>query len=126
MVARDYGMDERTKIGAMIRNIRKSSGMSQMGLSEKIGVSYQQVQKYEYGTSELTISRLKQIADALGVPVRTFIDEIDNPAFAEVIDGRDSGKIIALLKELEGKGLKSMAIQVLEAITEAEGAAGTH
>ena len=62
-------------IGGLIRHMRKSSGLSQMQLAEKIGISYQQVQKYEKGTNRLSVSRLKQVAGALGVPVSLFLDE---------------------------------------------------
>ena len=64
-------------IGGLIRQIRKSSGMSQMLLAEKIGISYQQVQKYEKGKSRLSVSRMKQISGALGVPASLFLDEED-------------------------------------------------
>ena len=46
-------------IGALVKQVRKSSGLSQMQLAEKVGISYQQVQKYEKGVNKLTLSRLK-------------------------------------------------------------------
>lgn len=54
-------------IGDIIRKTRRTLNISQMQLAERIGVSYQQVQKYETGQSEITTSRLYQIADALGI-----------------------------------------------------------
>jgi transcriptional regulator with XRE-family HTH domain len=60
------------EIGQLIREIRKSRRMSQMSLADYVGVSYQQVQKYEKGTSSISVDRLKQIADALGTSVFTF------------------------------------------------------
>lgn len=54
-------------IGDLIRKTRRTLNISQMQLAERIGVSYQQVQKYETGQSEITTSRLYQIADALGI-----------------------------------------------------------
>ena len=57
----------KTYIGDIIRKTRRTLNISQMQLAERIGVSYQQVQKYETGQSEITTSRLYQIADALGI-----------------------------------------------------------
>ena len=62
-------------IGATIRRLRKLAGMSQMNLGEKVGVSYQQIQKYENGSSAANVFRLQQIADALNVPIGAFLDE---------------------------------------------------
>jgi|Deesub1362A_J573_1020465.scaffolds.fasta_scaffold00004_426 transcriptional regulator with XRE-family HTH domain len=101
-------------IGALLRRIRKSQGMSQIKLSEKIGVSYQQVQKYEYGISNPTISRLKQIADALCVPVSIFIEE--NGKITTEND--DENRLLMLFRGLKDKKTKHMAIKILEVISE--------
>lgn len=102
-------------IGALIKYIRKSSGMTQTGLSQKIGISYQQVQKYEKGTSELTLTRLKQLADALGVPLSTFIGEMENhrPLISD-----DDVRVLTLLREIESCGLKPVAMKVLQVLAE--------
>ena len=42
-------------MGELIRQLRKSAGMSQMKLADRIGVSYQQVQKYEKGVNRLSV-----------------------------------------------------------------------
>ncbi len=62
------------KIGEQIRRIRALRGYSQETLAEKIGVSYQQIQKYEKGDSELKINRLESIAEALEVPLLELIN----------------------------------------------------
>jgi transcriptional regulator with XRE-family HTH domain len=63
-------------LGAAIRDIRRRRGMSQMELAERIDVSYQQIQKYEYGKSQVTLARLRQIAEALDVPLKALINSI--------------------------------------------------
>ena len=67
-------------VGGRIRETRLALGMKQLTLAEKIGVSYQQLQKYEKGQSRLTIGQLWTVATALGVPVSDLIADID---FAE-------------------------------------------
>jgi len=56
-------------VGARISILRVSRGMSQAKLAERIGVSFQQVQKYERGAIRVGVSRLSQIASVLGVSV---------------------------------------------------------
>ncbi|HQB38788.1 MAG TPA: helix-turn-helix transcriptional regulator, partial [Deltaproteobacteria bacterium] len=57
------------EIGALIRKRRKELGLSQEQLSEKVGVSYQQIQRYENGGSMLNVENLQRVANALAVPV---------------------------------------------------------
>jgi transcriptional regulator with XRE-family HTH domain len=49
-------------------------GMSQEKLGEALGLTFQQVQKYEKGTNRIGASRLQQIAKALGVPIEFFFE----------------------------------------------------
>lgn len=56
-------------VGARIRVLRVSRELSQSDLADEIGVTFQQVQKYEKGANRVGASRLSQIATVLGVPV---------------------------------------------------------
>lgn len=56
-------------VGAKIRMFRTNREMSQTMLAERIGVSFQQVQKYEKGANRVGASRLSQIASVLGISV---------------------------------------------------------
>ncbi|GAB5046924.1 helix-turn-helix domain-containing protein [Thermodesulfovibrio sp. TK110] len=64
------------KIGETIKKLRKAKGISQMELADKIGITYQQLQKYEKGKAKITIERLIDIAKALDVPVSVFFPEL--------------------------------------------------
>jgi transcriptional regulator with XRE-family HTH domain len=61
-------------VGRNIRLRRLSKGLSQTELASKIGVTFQQVQKYEKGTNRVGASRLSRIAQALAVPIGVFFD----------------------------------------------------
>jgi transcriptional regulator with XRE-family HTH domain len=63
-----------TLVGQNIRICRLQKGMSQTELGERIGVTFQQVQKYEKGANRVGASRLTMIADVLGVPLPTLFD----------------------------------------------------
>jgi transcriptional regulator with XRE-family HTH domain len=56
-------------VGARIGMLRVNRGMSQTVLADRIGVTFQQVQKYERGADRVGASRLSQIASVLGVSV---------------------------------------------------------
>jgi transcriptional regulator with XRE-family HTH domain len=60
--------------GGRVRMRRMIVGMSQEKLGEALGVTFQQVQKYEKGTNRISASRLQQMAAVLGVPVEFFFE----------------------------------------------------
>lgn len=61
-------------VGQRIRERRQALKLSQVQLAEMMGFSYQQMQKYESGTSQASVSRLLQFAEILGVPASYFYD----------------------------------------------------
>ena len=61
-------------VGKRIRHRRWLLGTTQQQLAERVGIKFQQIQKYETGANRVSASRLWDIADALGVPVRFFFD----------------------------------------------------
>lgn len=63
------------KIGRKIKEFRKWYGVSQIELAERIGLSFQQIQKYEKGLTRISVMRLHQIADALKVPIAAFFED---------------------------------------------------
>lgn len=62
-------------VGARIAHLRQAHGLSQTALGGLIGVTFQQVQKYERGTNRVGASRLHAIAGALAAPVQSFFPE---------------------------------------------------
>ena len=61
-------------VGARVRMRRMLAGVSQERLGEGLGLTFQQVQKYEKGSNRISASRLQQIAKMLDVPVSFFFD----------------------------------------------------
>jgi len=66
------------EIGWRLRKFRQQAGWSQERLAEQIGVSIQQVQKYESGANKMNTDRLQQVAQALDVPIQSFFTEMEN------------------------------------------------
>lgn len=64
-------------VGKRLRIRRSLLGLSQERLAEQVGVTFQQIQKYERGANRVSSSRLFQFSKVLGVPVDYFFDEMD-------------------------------------------------
>jgi transcriptional regulator with XRE-family HTH domain len=60
------------RIGQNLRRFRQNAGMSQTEIGRRIGVSFQQIQKYERGTNRVSASTLWECGEALGMPVQAF------------------------------------------------------
>jgi transcriptional regulator with XRE-family HTH domain len=73
-------------VGSRVRLRRNMLGLSQERLGEALGLTFQQVQKYERGANRISASRLFQLSRVLDVPVRFFYDEVD-PVRAPAIPG---------------------------------------
>jgi len=74
-------MKNADKLGRRIKQFREEAGLSQQELAEKLDISFQQLQKYEYGQSKLSVERLLQLSQILHVPAIQLIplpkDEAD-------------------------------------------------
>lgn len=80
-------------VGKRIRMRRALLGMSQTVLAKRIGVTFQQVQKYEKGSNRVSASRLQRIADILDVPASFFFERAESEP---VVTGLDSNHTLLL------------------------------
>jgi len=67
-------------VGRRVRLRRKELGVSQAWLADRLGLTFQQVQKYERGANRISASKLYQIASVLEVPITYFFEGLDDPA----------------------------------------------
>ncbi len=67
-------------VGARLRTRRTLLGLSQTALSDVIGLTFQQLQKYERGSNRISASRLYDLSQMLGVDIAYFFDEMDQAA----------------------------------------------
>jgi transcriptional regulator with XRE-family HTH domain len=67
-------------VGSRVRMRRKMLSMSQTGLADAVGVTFQQIQKYEKGTNRISASRLLQVSHVLQVPVSFFFEDPSGPS----------------------------------------------
>ncbi len=109
------------RIGQIIREARKTRGMTQMKLSELIGVSYQQVQKYEKGSDNISVERLKQIAKALNAPLTLFFaSTAETVAETREPYGKmpeDEALLLELYRRIKSRKAKKAIIELLKTFT---------
>jgi transcriptional regulator with XRE-family HTH domain len=93
------------QVGTRVRLRRMLIGMSQEKLGELLGLTFQQVQKYEKGVNRIGAGRLFQVAHILGVPIDYFYEGVNGtsegmPGFAE--SGAGSPPVMEFLSSGEG------------------------
>lgn len=71
------------EIGHRIKSLRRSVGLSQANLGSALGVTFQQVQKYESGRSRIAADKLHQIAQTMGVDINYFYETKSNGSSLE-------------------------------------------
>jgi transcriptional regulator with XRE-family HTH domain len=72
-------------LGSRIRLRRRELGLSQEQLAKQIGITFQQVQKYEHGANRVSFSRLVDIAHALKCSTHDLIGDLDAPAASQAM-----------------------------------------
>lgn len=114
-------------VGSRIVSLRLAKRMTQTDLANSIGVSFQQVQKYERGSNRVSASRLWRISEALNVPMTYFFDGVTTDAGAPREERPMTPwarELMALEKNLPASARKlvlNMARQLAERETTASG-----
>ncbi|TCL95893.1 helix-turn-helix protein [Rhizobium sp. PP-WC-2G-219] len=90
-------------VGGRVRARRLTLGMSQTALGDRLGITFQQIQKYEKGVNRMGASRLQAAADILSVPISYFFQ--DNPSDQTRPEAADFDAVNAFLSTREGLSL---------------------
>jgi transcriptional regulator with XRE-family HTH domain len=114
---------ENVRIGRQVRAFRLMRKLTQQTLGEAVGVSFQQIQKYERGANGLSPERLRSVARALRVSPRAFFPADDDSAAAPELPDA-SGLLaqpenLALLQafaEVKNKAVRKQLIKLVEAL----------
>lgn len=134
-------------VGKRVRLRRTLLGMSQEKLGDAIGLTFQQVQKYERGTNRIGSSRLWQLSQVLDVPVSYFFDdvsdevaaaakprtkaekaaglaEVPGPAFeADPMARRETLELVRAYYKISNGGVRKRVFEMVKALGNAEGGA---
>jgi len=116
-------------VGGRLRQRRIMLGISQEKLADAIGLTFQQVQKYERGTNRIGASRLYELSRALDVPVGFFFENMSRevggargmseaaaPAFDTPVLDRDDLELVRLHRQIGDSGLRRRLFELAKAI----------
>ena len=111
------------EMGKKIRLRRVEQRLSQSDLGEKLGVSFQQVQKYEKGVNRVGATRLQQIATALDIPVTFFFDSDGKTKEVESLLFLDSAFSLRLLRaysKIQDQAIQHQMVSLMESVADNE------
>lgn len=101
-------------VGSRVRMRRVLIGMSQEKLGEALGITFQQIQKYEKGTNRIGASRIQQIATVMAVPVSYFFDDApgSEPRQDGFAEAPGSDYVVDFLTTNEGLQLNKSFVRI--------------
>ena len=122
-------------IGTKIRLRRHVLGMSQTDLGNRIGVTFQQVQKYEKGHNKIVASRLLEVANIMDVPISDFFEDLNNTSSQEPLkvsekvlefnyddledsNGREAINLVKIYNNIPNKNVRKKLLIFLKTLTE--------
>jgi transcriptional regulator with XRE-family HTH domain len=117
------------EVGHRIRARRLECRMSQTELGKPLGVTFQQIQKYEKGMNRVSSSRLKQISALLQVPMSFFYDsdedqqpgETGSPTrLFDLLSRRDTLRLVAAFDRVTSPDLRHSLVELMERIASAK------
>jgi len=116
------------KLGQRVRSRRLEISMSQERLAELLGVTFQQVQKYEKGVNRIAASRLYDIAAALDVPIARFFENIGagrvgvSETRQEYVDDAlatpEGAQLIALFASIKSVKVRRRVVDLVRALVD--------
>jgi transcriptional regulator with XRE-family HTH domain len=122
-------------VGARVRLRRMILGLSQESLGKSLGLTFQQVQKYEKGVNRVGASRLFQLSNLLDVPVQFFYDDYDvktgsrsfgmaepdiGDAFMKFVNSPEGVQLCRHFSAIEDPQVKKRVLDLVKSIAETE------
>jgi transcriptional regulator with XRE-family HTH domain len=119
-------------VGQRIRMLRNDVGLSQTTLAEALGVTFQQVQKYEKGVNRVGAGRLTRIADALNVPVSRLLGVDEEPDVTSKGHGHSASplqllttpgalRVLRAYAKVEDGGMRRSIVALVENVAHGRG-----
>jgi len=106
-------------VGNRVRELRTRAGLSQTDLCERLGVSFQQVQKYEKGVNRMGASRLIQICEALKVTIVDIFDGVQSATDAaeKTLADPEAMRIARDIQRIENENMRMAVKQLIRAMS---------
>jgi len=108
-------------VGARIRAIRKTAGLSQEALARQVGISFQQLQKYERGSNRVSASKLFELSEILCVDISVMFEGLrigasraENPLLVRISADEELRKLVALYERLPSDDERRRLVRAFE------------
>jgi transcriptional regulator with XRE-family HTH domain len=118
------------KLGHRVRARRLEIGMSQELLAEQLGITFQQIQKYEKGVNRIAGSRLWDLSKALDLPVALFFEGLERSepkgkgkgqdGVSAVMATPEGVQLVALFAAIKSKSVRRRVVELVRALAEGE------
>lgn len=102
-------------VGQRIGVLRRERGLSQSAMAGRLGISFQQVQKYESGSNRVSAARLYQLAGVLACPVSAFFPPEDTPPPLLPLDA-EWRRLLDAFPRISDADLRRSVIDVVQAL----------
>lgn len=99
-------------VGSRVRVRRVLRGLSQEKLADRLGLTFQQVQKYEKGTNRIGASRLQEISQILEVPVSFFFEDAPGSEATGFAEAGSATYVVDFLSSSEGLQLNKAFVRI--------------
>jgi transcriptional regulator with XRE-family HTH domain len=117
-------------VGSRVRIRRTQEGMSQTRLADSLGITFQQIQKYEKGTNRISASKLQLIARILKVPVQWFfegapgseqqsgfgMEDENSRQMTKLLQDGDTMKLVHAFAKLQNRNLRKKVLNLVRAL----------
>jgi transcriptional regulator with XRE-family HTH domain len=108
-------------LGLAIRLRRHARGLSQSGLGEAIGVSFQQIQKYERGANRVSFSTMVRICEALGCHVSDLVAEVEQlrpsaRAPQDLLTQPEAAPLLEALAQIRAPGVRRAVLELARSL----------
>ena len=107
-------------VGRNIKRLRIARKMNQKTLAERVGVTFQQIQKYESGVNRVSASRLYSLAMVFGLPVRALFSDLECPGgdLSEHGLSISSISLALMIEEIQDESVKGYLIALARKMTQ--------
>ncbi len=114
------------EVGITVRRLRKERGMSQESLGKALGITFQQIQKYERGTNRVSASMMVKAARALGVQPADLLPRTDAaplPTSASLLSLRGAEELLQGFAAIKSHRHRRAVLTLVRAMREVDGTA---
>jgi transcriptional regulator with XRE-family HTH domain len=103
-------------IGSRIAAIRSAQGMSQTTLAGALGISFQQVQKYEKGRNRIAVGRLHAIAEKLSISVEELMSDTSPNTGSSFLEDPDAMELLMAFRKITDPTMREKVLTIVKSV----------